>query len=194
MTAMAAKAVDLGCHLLMGSLVERRGGALHNTSVLLGPDGRTLGTYRKIHLFGHQSDEALLLARGEQVTVFDAPWGRTGLSTCYDLRFPELYRAMVDHGAAFFLVASAWPQARLEAWRLFIRARAHENLAVLIACNCAGTNGGRTYAGNSAVIDPWGTVVAQAGSGEELLLADVDPAVVVRARAEFSALRDRVLT
>ncbi|MCC7407993.1 MAG: carbon-nitrogen family hydrolase, partial [Phycisphaeraceae bacterium] len=128
-TAMGQAAKAIGAWLFMGSLVERSAAGLHNTSVLIRPDGQVACTYRKIHLFGHQSRERELLTAGHGVTVTQAPWGRVGLSTCYDLRFPELYRRMVDAGAEMFLVASAWPAARREAWRLFNQARAHENLA-----------------------------------------------------------------
>jgi predicted amidohydrolase len=193
MTALRTKAADLRCHLFAGSFVERDQGKLYNTSVLLDSRGEILARYRKIHLFGYGSEESRLLTRGDEVVVADCPWGKTGLSTCYDLRFPELYRKMVERGAVMFLVASAWPEARLDAWRLFNRARAHENLAFVISCNCAGTDSGRRYAGRSAVIDPLGRVVAEAGDDEQLLAAEIDPRLVETVRGEFPALRDRVL-
>lgn len=189
--AFAARAAARGCHLLMGSLVERAGEAFYNTAVLLDPAGRVAAAYRKIHLFGYQSQEREILSAGSAPVVAAAPWGGTGIATCYDLRFPELFRGMVDRGARFFLVASAWPHARLEAWRLFCRARAHENLAVLIACNCAGVNRGVRFAGHSLVVDPWGRPLAEAGEGEETLTVAIDPQAVERARAEFPALADR---
>jgi predicted amidohydrolase len=109
------------------------------------------------------------------------------------LRFPELFRRMVDQGAEVFLVASAWPLARVEAWRLFNRARAHENLAFLISCNCAGQNAGKHYGGHSMIVDPWGRVLAEGGQGGEIVTAEIDPGSVARARAEFPALSDRRL-
>ena len=191
--AFRAKARELRCHLFMGSLVERCDGTLYNTSVFIGPDGDILATYRKIHLFGYQSDEARLLTPGSEIAVVDTPWGRTGFSTCYDLRFPELFRRMVDQGAEVFLVASAWPLARIEAWRLFNRARAHENLAFLISCNCAGQNAGKPYGGHSMIVDPWGRVLAEGGQGGEVVTAEIDPSLVPQARKEFPALSDRRL-
>jgi predicted amidohydrolase len=182
-----------GCHLLMGSLVERDGANLFNTTVFIGPGGEIIARYRKIHLFGYQSDETKLLTPGQEAVVVDTPWGRTGFSTCYDLRFPELFRRLVDRGAEIFLVASAWPLARIEAWRLFNRARAHENLAFLISCNCAGENAGKRYGGHSMVVDPWGKVLAEGGEGGAIVTAEIDSAQVERARAEFPALADRVL-
>jgi predicted amidohydrolase len=191
--ALKAKARERRCHVLMGSLVERAEEGLFNTTVLIGPAGAILACYRKIHLFGFQSEERRLLLPGREVVVAEAPWGPSGLSTCYDLRFPELYRVMLDRGAVVFLVASAWPLARLAAWRLFNRARAHENLAFLISCNCAGENAGRRYAGHSMVVDPWGRVAAEGGEDGAIVAAEIDPDEVRRARAEFPALADRVL-
>jgi predicted amidohydrolase len=187
------KASQLGTHVFMGSFVEREGENLFNTSVMLGPKGEILAKYRKIHLFGYQSDERKLLKAGKDIAVISLPWGKTGFSTCYDLRFPELYRKMVDQGAEFFLVTSAWPERRLEAWTLFNRARAHENLAFLFSCNCAGVDNGATYAGHSMFINPLGQVVAEAGSAEEILSAEIDPAMVQQVRKDFTALKDRVL-
>jgi predicted amidohydrolase len=192
-SALARKAKELRTHIFAGSLVETDGERLYNTAILLGPDGGLLASYRKIHLFGFQSDERKLLTAGDRVVVVDTPWGRTGLSTCYDLRFPELYRRMVDQGAQVFLVTAAWPRQRTEAWNLFNRARAHENLAFLLSCNCGGQLGSAAFAGCSTIVDPLGVVVAQAGTDEQLLTAEIDPGQVARARASFTALDDRVL-
>ena len=181
-------------HIFMGSMVENDNGHLYNTSILLNPDGQIAASYRKIHLFGYQSEETSLLEPGEDVVVADTPWGKSGLSTCYDLRFPELFRLMVDEGAAFFLVASAWPHARLAAWKLFNRCRAHENLAFLISCNCAGANQGKKYAGHSMIVDPLGQVVAEGTEEEDYVTADIDPGQVNAIRQEFPALEDRRLT
>lgn len=190
--AFQTRARQRGCHILMGSFVERDGERLYNTTVLLEPQGDVLARYRKIHLFGYESEEKSLLTPGKEVVVVDLPWGRTGLSTCYDLRFPEFYRRMLELGAQFFLVASAWPHARLEAWRLFNRARAHENLAYLISCNCAGVNRGKQYAGHSMIVDPLGQIVAEAAEDECVVHSEIDPGLADSARHEFSFLNDRV--
>jgi predicted amidohydrolase len=191
-TAFRQNAAERRCHILMGSLVERDVDGLFNTTLLIGPGGEIIARYRKIHLFGHQSDETRLLTPGKEVVVVDASWGRTGFSTCYDLRFPELFRCMVDRGAEIFLIPSAWPLARIEAWRLFNRARAHENLAFLASCNCAGENAGKRYGGHSMIVDPWGHVLAEGGEGGEIVTAEVDIGQAAKARKEFSALADRV--
>ncbi len=191
-SALREKANAMGIHILMGSLVLREGEDLFNAAVLLGPDGEILGRYRKIHLFGYQSEERKLLTAGKKPVVVDLPWGRAGITTCYDLRFPELYRRMVDQGASFFLVTSAWPLARLDAWRLFNRARAHENLSFLISCNCAGNCEGTVFAGHSMVVDPGGKVLAEGDGGPAIISAKIDPERVHAVRAEFPALNDRV--
>jgi predicted amidohydrolase len=185
-------AVSKKVHLLTGSFIERDGEELYNTSLLLDPDGKTLARYRKVHLFGYQSEERRLLAAGTEVVVADTPWGRVGLCTCYDLRFPEFFRKMLDRGVKFFLVASAWPYPRLEAWQLFNRARAHENLAYLFSCNCAGVNRGRQFLGHSMFVDPLGTVIAGGGDGPCFVSSEVDVSLVERTRKDFSALEDRV--
>lgn len=192
--ALQAKARDLEATLFTGSFVERRGGLFYNTSLLIDPRGVIVARYRKIHLFGFKSDERRILTPGRRISVTTQAWGRTGLATCYDLRFPEFFRRMIDQDAEFFLITSAWPQVRQEAWMLFNRARAHENLAYVFACNCAGADHGRRYAGRSVFVNPHGEVIAEAGDGEELLTAEIEPGAVRAARSEFSALTDRVFT
>ena len=192
--ALREKAVGQKCYIMTGSFVERDGEDLFNTSVLLNPQGKIIARYRKIHLFGYQSDEKRILTPGEEVVAIDTPWGVAGLSTCYDLRFPEFFRKMVDQGVKLFLIASAWPHVRLEAWTLFNRARAHENLAYLFSCNCAGSNGGKRYAGHSMLIDPSGKVIAEGGEGECFVSAEIDPDLVDSVRKDFSALDDRVFS
>ena len=184
----AARAAGVTLH--GGSMVERdEAGRLHNTSLLFDPDGTLVHTYRKVHLFGYGSREQELLTPGEQVGAH-----RTlALSTCYDLRFPELFRRQVDGGSQLFLVAAAWPLARRAHWQLLLRSRALENQSFLLACNAAGRQGPTELAGRSAVVDPWGEVIAEAGAGPENLTVEIDPDLAIRARKEFPALADRRL-
>ncbi len=190
--AFKDKARKINCYIFIESMVENDGEQLFNTSIFLNPKGVVAAHYRKMHLFGYQSEEASILTPGQDIVVADIPWGATGFSTCYDLRFPELFRRMVDQGLKFFLVASAWPQVRLEAWKLFNRSRAHENLAFLVSCNCAGANHGKKYAGHSMIVDPLGRVVAEGSDEEELVNARIDPKLVDAIRRDFPALEDRV--
>jgi predicted amidohydrolase len=192
-TACKKKALEKKCYIFMGSMVESADAKFYNTSILLNPKGEIEARYRKIHLFGYRSRETAILTAGQDVIVADSPWGIMGFSTCYDLRFPELFRRMVDRGAQFFLVASAWPHIRKEAWKLFNRCRAHENLAFLVSCNCAGANRDNKYAGHSMIVDPLGQIVAEGGDKEEFVSATIDPGLVEAVRREFPALQDRVL-
>ncbi|MGH2949270.1 MAG: carbon-nitrogen family hydrolase [Solirubrobacteraceae bacterium] len=190
-TRLGEAARSAGAWVLVGSIIEGSEGRLFNTSVLLDRGGEVRASYRKIHLFGYGSREHELLARGGQPAVADTELGRIGLATCYDLRFPELFRAMVDDGAELFLVTSAWPYPRVEAWTMLNRVRAHENLAWLISANCAGGDP-VPCCGRSMIVDPWGTAVAAAGDRPAVLTAEIDPAAAAAARADFPALRDRV--
>jgi predicted amidohydrolase len=131
------------------------------------------------------------LERGERAPVAEVGGFGVGVTTCYDLRFPELYRELVDRGATLLLVPSAWPYPRVEHWRLLPRARAVENLAYVVAVNGVGAFEEAELLGRSAVYDPWGTTVAGAGTDPALVTADLDPSAVADRRDEFPALADR---
>ncbi|MEU8881598.1 carbon-nitrogen family hydrolase [Streptomyces hydrogenans] len=191
--AMAAAARDAEVWLHAGSFVEAVGGALYNTSLVFSPDGELAASYRKIHRFGFDKGEAVLMAAGEDLVTFDLPHLTVGVGTCYDLRFPELFRGLVDAGAEAFVVPAGWPAARRGHWRLLARARAVENQAYVLACGTAGTHAGVEQAGHSLVVDPWGEILAEAGPGEEVLRVVLDPAKPAAIREEFPALKDRVL-
>ena len=180
--------------LHVGSLIEADGDRLFNTSVMFGSDGQVIGRYRKMHLFGYGSHEQELLTPGSDVVVVDTPLGRLGMAVCYDLRFPELFRRMTEKGAIGFVVASAWPHPRVEAWTTLLRARAIENQAVMTACNGVGpTDSGAVLCGRSAIVDPWGVTIGELGSDPDVLVRDVDFAAVGAARSRFPALADRRL-
>lgn len=189
---ISAMARRLGAYILGGSMVIRKEGKLYNTSLLFDPKGQILATYDKIHLFGYGSRESQLLSRGERVVVVKTALGTFGLSTCYDLRFPELYRKMMYEGAEVFLVVAAWPYPRLEHWIMFNRIRAVENCAFLASANCVGVNRGVRLCGHSMIVDPWGVIMASAGDEETIIWADLDIEKVHQVRAEFPALRDIV--
>ena len=191
LTELASQAKELKSYILAGSILERSGGRFFNTSVLLDREGRQVAVYRKIHLFSYRSREREILTPGEEPVVAKTELGRLGLSICYDLRFPELYRWEVDRGAQVFLVPAAWPAARIAHWELLARARALENQCFLLGCNAAGVEHGVRLGGHSLVVDPQGEVLARAGEAEEVLLAELDLAQVERTRTEFPVLADR---
>ena len=200
-SALAGAARDAGVWLHGGSIAEHpatgetgpEGKSLWNTSVLIAPDGSVVATYRKIHRFGFAGGEPRLMEAGEDIVVTDIAGVCAGLSTCYDLRFPELYRAQVDRGAKVFVIPAAWPEARVDAWSLLLRARAIEDQCFVIGCNTAGTHADTAMGGHSAVIAPTGEVLAEAGSDQEVLRVDIDPVAVDEFRDAFPVLRDRRL-
>lgn len=193
--AMSAAALDAGVWLHAGSIPERASdGSLYNTSLLLSPDGELRHTYRKIHRFGFDQGEAVLMAAGRDLVTAELPGPAVlGLATCYDLRFPELFRLLVDAGAGILVVPAGWPERRREHWTLLARARAVESQAYVLAVGTAGTHAGVRLAGHSIAVDPWGAVLAEAGPDEQVLTVDIDPALVAKTRADFPVLRDRLL-
>ncbi len=194
---MAKAASDAGVWLHAGSIPERDPeGPLYNTSLVFSPSGDLVAAYRKIHRFGFDKGEAVLMGAGEELVTFRLPGqpGTTvGVGTCYDLRFPELFRGLVDAGAETLVVPAGWPERRRAHWTLLAQARAVENQAFVLACGTAGTHAGVPQAGHSIVVDPWGQVLAEAGAGEQVLTVEFDPGKVAVTRDQFPALKDRVL-
>ena len=131
-------------------------------------------------------------ARVNDVTVAETSLGNLGLATCYDLRFPELFRRMVEKGADIFLVCSAWPYPRLEHWIMLNRVRALENQCFLVSANSVGLNMGAQFVGHSMMVNPWGVILTSGGDEEVILKAEVDLNEVKSARDRFPALADRL--
>ncbi|MGW4878828.1 carbon-nitrogen family hydrolase [Streptomyces sp. NPDC004262] len=192
--AMAKAASDAGVWLHAGSIPERDPeGPLYNTALVFSPSGEPAAAYRKIHRFGFDKGEAVLMGAGQDLVTVRLPETTLGVATCYDLRFPELFRALVDDGAETMVVSAGWPERRRAHWTLLAKARAVENQAFVLACGTAGTHAGVPQAGHSIVVDPWGEVLAEAGAGEQVLTVDLDPARVAATREQFPALKDRLL-
>jgi deaminated glutathione amidase len=175
---------------LAGSIVELDGDALHNTSCLIDPDGAIVATYRKIHLFdvdvpGAIHRESATITPGDQVVVADAGPLRLGLATCYDLRFPELFRAHLDLGATAVTLPSAFTAATgKDHWEPLVRARAIENQVFVIAPNQRGSSNEKLHwHGRSLIVDPWGIVLAQAPDRDCWIAADLDLDDQARVRA-----------
>lgn len=202
--ALAETARELKLTLVAGTFPIRVPGEerVAPASLVYGPDGGRLGRYDKIHLFdvnvpdaaeSHRESAGMVPGRG--IGVIDTPAGRLGVVVCYDLRFPELFRRMIDVGAELFVVSAAFTVPTGEAhWHLLLRARAVENLCHLVASAQVGAheNGRQTY-GHSAVIDCWGRVVAELPAGEGVVVGEVDYERQARVRAEFPVLEHRVI-
>lgn len=173
---------------------------VHNTSVLVGADGELIATYRKIHLFDVELPGATLyeskgVAAGDTPVVSDTAVGRIGLSICYDVRFPELYRELSARGAQILLVPSAFTvPTGSDHWEVLLRARAIENQAFLIAAAQYGVHNARRHSyGRSLIVDPWGLVLAQAPDREGLAVAELDLHQLEDVRRQLPALRHRRL-
>lgn len=203
--ALAAAARDARVTLHGGSIIERgepadgTGRGLWNTSLVFSREGDLVATYRKIHRFGFGEGEPRLLDAGEELVVVEVPVASggtvpVGLSTCYDLRFPELYRRLLDHGAEVFAVPAAWPRKRVGHWTLLGQARAVEDQCVVLQCNTAGTHARHEMGGHSQVVDATGKVLAAAGLDEEVLSIDIDTAATPQWRRDFPVLPDRRLS
>ena len=200
---MARLARELRIHLLAGSCLEEIPGdrKSYNTSLFFGPDGNVLARYRKIHLFDVQIERGVSTLEsetrqpGEEVVVADTEFGRMGLTICYDLRFPELYRALSGNGAQVIFVPSAFTALTGEAhWEPLLQARAIENQVYVIAPDQVGHNpkSFATY-GNSLIVDPWGRILARAPDMSAVIFAEIDLAYLAKVRKELPALSHRKL-
>jgi len=188
----------LAIHLHIGSLaIKVSPDKAANRSFLVDPRGEIVARYDKIHMFdvdlanGESYRESRNFRAGELAVLHDLPWGRLGLTVCYDLRFPSLYRALAEAGASFLAVPSAFTQQTGEAhWHVLNRARAIENGCYVFAAAQGGKHeNGRETFGHSLVVDPWGRIVAEGGIEPGVVLAEIDPSEVAAARARIPSLQ-----
>ncbi len=197
---MADTARSLGVWLIGGTipLKATEPGKVLNTTLVFNPQGEQVARYDKIHLFGFTKgdesyEEARTIVAGEQVSSFDAGFGQIALSICYDLRFPELFRALGT--CSLIVVPAAFTYTTGQAhWEILLRARAIENQCYVLACGQGGkhVNGRRTW-GHSMLIDPWGKVLAVLEEGEGIVSGDIDEALIASIRESLPALRHRKL-
>ncbi|MBT7943687.1 MAG: carbon-nitrogen hydrolase family protein [Alphaproteobacteria bacterium] len=197
LAGFAALAKETGAWLLVGSMVTPTGGGkAANRSMCIDPDGEVQAHYDKIHMFdvdlgnGEVHKESNAYDAGAQAVTVDLPWGRLGLSVCYDMRFPHLYRGLAKSGADFLAVPSAFTRPTGEAhWHVLLRARAIENGCFVFApAQCGVHENGRKTFGHSLIIDPWGRVLADGGDEPGFISAEIDPAEVAAVRSKIPAL------
>ena len=196
----SALAKELGIHLHVGSTaIMLADGKIANRAFLFGPDGKKITSYDKIHMFdvdldnGESWRESATYRPGEEAQVADLPFGRMGFAICYDVRFPQLFRAEAMAGAEILTLPAAFTRQTGKAhWDVLLRARAIENGAFVVAAAQAGLHeDGRETFGHSMIIDPWGRVLASAGgTGEAVVTADLDIAEVAAARRKIPNLRN----
>jgi len=199
LTAFKAFAKTRNVWLHCGSVaVPSSSGKVFNRSYVVDPTGQVSGCYDKLHMFdvdlgdGESYSESAVFEAGERAVAVDIPWGRLGLTTCYDVRFPNLYRALTDAGVDFFAVPSAFTKKTGQAhWQALLQARAIENGCFVFAPAQVGSHaGGRKTYGHSMIIDPWGTILADAGDMEEgFVLANLDPMDIDVARRKIPSLK-----
>lgn len=203
-------AEELGIYLHCGSFTENTGSSggnenkdganagsrkPRNTSVIFGPDGRSLAKYSKIHLFdvdvtdGPSFQESASVEPGDHLSLVRTELGCVGMAICYDIRFPQMFRVLSEEGAGIFTVAANFTKATGKAhWETILRARAIENTAYVLACNQCGQKSAFEAYGHSMVIDPWGNILAEAGEGEEIIYAGIAPEEIARVRREMPSL------
>jgi deaminated glutathione amidase len=194
---LQALAKELSVWLLVGSLTLKTGAErIANRSYLIAADGSVVASYDKIHMFdvtlpdGKVIRESSAYCPGDRATVADTPWGKIGLTVCYDLRFPQLYRALAKAGARYLTIPSSFQRATGKVhWHTLIKARAIENACFVFApAMCGEHPGNRTTYGHSLIVDPWGDVLADGGDHPGIVYADVDPARVDYVRTMLPCL------
>lgn len=177
---------------LASSIPVQVGEGVYNRHLLFSPAGTELAQYDKVHLVP-MLDEPTWLAAGDKLAVapLEGEGAVAGLGICYDLRFPELWRSLALQGAGLLLLPAEWPIVRAAHWRALAIARAIENGAFVLGCNCCGSDGTNTFAGGSLIVSPWGDVLAEAGLDEAIIYADLDLSLIEAARTRVPVLRDR---
>jgi omega-amidase len=172
------------------SLLEAKDRRAYNTFVLHGCDGKIWGVYRKIHRFRLLQEEKWLGA-GDTLALAKTTWGLVGLSTCYDLRFPEMFRPYAAAGARLSLIVAEWPERRVVHWSKLLQARAIENQMFVAGVNKVGESQGVKLGGYSAVVDPWGNLLVEGRDSEDLLTIDIDLEEADKARRHIPVFQDR---
>jgi predicted amidohydrolase len=199
LAAFQALAAELKIWLLIGSLAFRTGSEkLANRSILLTPEGKIAARYDKIHMFdvdlpnGEVYRESKNFQPGSEAVLVKTPWGPMGLTICYDIRFPHLYRTYAEAGASFLTAPAAFTKVTGEAhWHVLLRARAIETGCYMFAPAQYGDHGGgRVTYGHSLIVDPWGKVLADGGAGNSVIMAEIDPAEVTAARRKIPSLKN----
>jgi deaminated glutathione amidase len=197
LAALREVARELAIYVHIGSLaVKASPDKAANRSFLIDRSGEVVARYDKIHMFdvdlanGESYRESRTYRAGELAIVVDLPWGRLGVTVCYDLRFPALYRALAEAGASFLSIPSAFTRQTGEAhWHVLLRSRAIENGCFVFAAAQGGKHeNGRETFGHSLIVDPWGRVLAEGGTEPGVILAEVDPAEVTAARSRIPTL------
>ncbi|MBP2641446.1 MAG: Nitrilase/cyanide hydratase and apolipoprotein N-acyltransferase [Firmicutes bacterium] len=184
-------AAQNGVNMVAGSIADIRNGNAYNTTYVINRSGEAVAAYSKIHLIGLM-DENRFISPGSELNLFTLDSISCGSIICYDLRFPELIRSLAVKGAEILFVPAQWPSSRLAHWRALLVARAIENQMYVVSANRVGKDPNNDFPGHSMVIDPWGDILYEAGSEEEIFTVELDIELVRQVRAKMPVFKDRV--
>ena len=187
---LGALARELGVNVVCGSVANLRGGKVYNTACVFDRGGKCVAQYDKVHLFTPMREQEFFTS-GDSAGIFELCGVSCAVMICYDLRFPELSRTLALSGAEVLFVVSQWPKERMEHLRVLTAARAIENQCFVVCCNSCGEAEETKYGGGSAIIDPWGKVLASAGAEEEIISAACDISAVTEIRKRINVFSDR---
>lgn len=187
-TALDFKSIVIG-----GSFIQKKENTFKNTCPIINKEGKLVATYDKMHLFSHKgSEENKFISTGNELKILNLGFTKIGLTICYDIRFPEVYRQYSKHGAEIFINAAAWSNKKLEHWNIMHRARAIENQCFMIAADQTGKIADNEYnLGHSLLINPWGDIEACMGEEEGCIITEFDTDDVKNLRNDFPVISDR---
>ncbi|WP_198470574.1 carbon-nitrogen family hydrolase [Acetomicrobium sp. S15 = DSM 107314] len=180
-----------GMWFVGGSVLAKTTGGFANRAQVINPKGELVAIYDKIHLIRLMEEDKYFI-RGKKRCLFDLDNIKAACVICYDIRFPELARRLALEGAKILFVSSEWPKERIEHWRILLLARAIENQMYVVACNRCGSSAGTTFGGHSMIIDPWGSILYEAGEEEAFGTAEIDIAKVDEVRRFLPVFEDRL--
>ncbi|MDF2519781.1 MAG: Nitrilase/cyanide hydratase and apolipoprotein N-acyltransferase [Clostridia bacterium] len=187
---LSALSKELSVNIIGGSVVNEKGGDIYNSSYIFNRQGECIAEYDKTHLFSFMHED-YYFKKGGKTTTFELDGVKCGIIICYDIRFLELVRTLTLQGIKILFVVAQWPVPRLKHWETLNLARAIENQIFSVCVNSCGTAGQTVYAGHSALIDPWGEIIAKASGKEEIITGDIDLAVVDKIRNTINVYNDR---
>lgn len=190
MDRIGSLAKEFSVNIVAGSVSNVRGSKVYNTAMVFDRQGRCIASYDKTHLFTPMGEHKVYTP-GDHLCRFTLDGVSCGIVICYDIRFPELVRSLAVDGLDVLFVVSQWPQTRISHLHALTVARAIENQMFVVCCNSCGKANGTQYGGNSAVIDPWGQVLAQAGERQQILRAEADLSIAQAIRDSIHVFRDR---
>jgi len=180
-----------GMWFVGGSVLAKTTGGFVNRAQVINPKGELVAIYDKIHLIRLMEEDKYFI-RGKKRCLFDLDGIKAACVICYDIRFPELARRLALEGAKILFVSSEWPKERIEHWRILLSSRAIENQMYVVACNRCGSSAGTTFGGHSMIIDPWGSILYEAGEEEAFGTAEIDIAKVDEVRKFLPVFEDRL--